>query len=72
MILLEDGSWMHVTIFHNKLLQWFTSFKDGSRESVGERLQKLVESLPEENKSLLKYILEHLYRSEKLQYLHSL
>ena len=63
---------MYVTISHNKLLQWFTAFKDGSRESVGARLQKLVESLPEENKSLLKYILEHLYRSEKLQYIRSL
>lgn len=63
---------MYVTIFHNKLLHWFTSFKDGSRESVGARLQELVESLPEENKSLLKYILEHLYRSEKLQNVHSL
>lgn len=45
-----------------KYLSFVKTFKDGSRESVGARLQKLVESLPEENKSLLKYILEHLYR----------
>ncbi|XP_015755631.1 PREDICTED: phosphatidylinositol 3-kinase regulatory subunit alpha-like [Acropora digitifera] len=40
-------------------------FKDASTESIDEMVTELVESLPAENKSMLMYLLEHLYKISK-------
>lgn len=45
-----------------KYLSFVKMFKESSTQSVVGTMNELVESLPAENKSLLLYILEHLYR----------
>lgn len=40
-------------------------FKDASTESIDEMVTELVESLPAENKSMLMYLMEHLYKISK-------
>ena len=44
------------------LFLFFFLFKDASEESIDEVVTELVESLPAENKSMLMYLLEHLYK----------
>lgn len=45
-----------------KYLSFINMFKAGSRQSVGAKITEMVKDLPDENKSLLMYLLEHLYR----------
>ncbi|XP_068726075.1 phosphatidylinositol 3-kinase regulatory subunit alpha-like [Montipora capricornis] len=42
--------------------QKYPSFIGASKGSISENIPELVESLPAENKSLLTYLLEHLYK----------
>ena len=61
---------MHAQMVFNGLTNGYNNihalflFLDVSRASVSANITELVDDLPAENKALLMYLLEHLYRSE--------